>query len=98
MVAYTYELARQLVGTGVTVNVVHPGVVRTGFGRDATGLMRFIVMISRLFDITPDRGADTPLAGEHAACWQRNAIVIVAESRGSRATVSTTDDSRTFAL
>jgi NAD(P)-dependent dehydrogenase (short-subunit alcohol dehydrogenase family) len=61
VVAYSYELARQLAGTGVTVNVVHPGVVRTGFGRDATGMMRFIVMISRLFDITPEKGADTPL-------------------------------------
>jgi NAD(P)-dependent dehydrogenase (short-subunit alcohol dehydrogenase family) len=28
---FSYELAR-LDGTGVTANVLHPGVVRTGFG------------------------------------------------------------------
>ena len=31
-VMFTYELARRLEGTGVTANVLHPGVVRTGFG------------------------------------------------------------------
>ena len=29
---FYYELARRLDGTGVTANVLHPGVVRTGFG------------------------------------------------------------------
>ena len=30
-VVFSYELARRLSGTGVTVNVLHPGLVRTGF-------------------------------------------------------------------
>jgi NAD(P)-dependent dehydrogenase (short-subunit alcohol dehydrogenase family) len=30
----TKELARQLVGPGVTANNVHPGVVRTNFGAE----------------------------------------------------------------
>lgn len=30
-VLFTYELARRLEGTGVTVNVLHPGAVRTDF-------------------------------------------------------------------
>jgi NAD(P)-dependent dehydrogenase (short-subunit alcohol dehydrogenase family) len=34
IVLFTYELARRLEGTGVTVNCVHPGVVRsTALGR-----------------------------------------------------------------
>ena len=32
-VLFTYELARRLESTGVTANCVHPGVVRSGFGR-----------------------------------------------------------------
>jgi NAD(P)-dependent dehydrogenase (short-subunit alcohol dehydrogenase family) len=30
---FTFELARRLEGTGVTVNAVHPGGIRTGFGK-----------------------------------------------------------------
>src|SRR5580693_2583709 len=33
-VMFTYELARRLDGTGVTATVLHPGVVRTGFGAE----------------------------------------------------------------
>src|SRR5580765_5730562 len=36
---FTYELARQLDGTGVTVNALHPGFVATQFGRRGAGLM-----------------------------------------------------------
>ena len=31
---FTYELARQLEGTGVTVNCVHPGVFKSSLGKD----------------------------------------------------------------
>ena len=33
-VMFTYELARRLQGSGVTANALHPGVVRTNFGRE----------------------------------------------------------------
>jgi len=33
-ILFTYELARRLAGTGVTANVLHPGVVATGFGEN----------------------------------------------------------------
>ena len=33
-VMFTYELARRLEGTAVTANVLHPGVVNTGFGAE----------------------------------------------------------------
>ncbi len=49
-VLFTYELARKLEGTGATVNCLHPGVVRTGFGHDSGGVMSLgIWVISPLF-------------------------------------------------
>ncbi len=56
-VLFTYQLAKQLEGTGVTVNSLHPGVVRTGFGRDQGGLMSILVTVGRPFMISPDRAA-----------------------------------------
>jgi retinol dehydrogenase 12 len=58
-ILFTRELARRLDGTGVTANVLHPGVVRTGFGRDAKPLMRIGITIARPFMLSPERGADT---------------------------------------
>jgi retinol dehydrogenase-12 len=58
-ILFTRELARRLDGTGVTANCVHPGVVRTGFGRQARPLLRYGVMIARPFLLSPERGADT---------------------------------------
>jgi len=55
---FTYALARRLMGTGVTVNAVNPGIVRTGIGRETRGLHRFLseVVLSPL-QKTPDQGA-----------------------------------------
>ena len=39
---FTYELARRLEGTGVTVNALHPGLVRTNIARN-NGLMGRVV-------------------------------------------------------
>src|SRR6185312_16118280 len=58
-ILFTRELARRLDGTGVTANCAHPGVVRTGFGRDARPLMRVGITIARPFMLSPERGADT---------------------------------------
>jgi retinol dehydrogenase-14 len=59
-VLFTYELARHLAGSGVTVNCVHPGVVRTNFGRDDMGsVMRLLTPLVRPFMRTPEQGADT---------------------------------------
>src|SRR5438270_559346 len=56
-VLFTYQLAKQLEGTGVTVNSLHPGVVRTGFGKDQGGLMSILVTVGRPFMISPYRAA-----------------------------------------
>ncbi len=57
-VLFTYELARQLDGTGVTVNACHPGVIRTNFGRDD---WPWAVHLVRPFFKSPEKGADTPI-------------------------------------
>ena len=59
-ILFTYELARRLEGTGVSVNAVHPGLVATGFGGSMKGLIGFIMRIlQRLIAKTPQQGAET---------------------------------------
>src|SRR5215471_10520833 len=58
-ILFTRELARRLDGTGVTANCAHPGVVRTGFGRQARPLLKLGITIARPFMLSPERGADT---------------------------------------
>ena len=59
-VMFTYELARRLQGSGITANVLHPGVVRTAFGReDPRGWMRLLVPVIRPFLKSPEQGAET---------------------------------------
>ncbi len=59
-VLFTYELARRLRGSGVTANVLHPGVVDTGFGREDSGAwMGLLLPVVRPFLKSPDRGATT---------------------------------------
>jgi NAD(P)-dependent dehydrogenase (short-subunit alcohol dehydrogenase family) len=60
-VLFTYELARRLAGTGVTANCLHPGVVRSNFGRDLSGAIGLAYRAGRLLMISPERGAATPL-------------------------------------
>ena len=56
-VMFTYELARRLAGTGVTANALHPGVVRTNFGReDSKGWMRLMLPVIRPFMKSPEHG------------------------------------------
>ena len=58
-ILFTRELAGRLDGTGVTANCAHPGVVRTGFGREGKPLLRLGTTIARPFFLSPERGADT---------------------------------------
>jgi NAD(P)-dependent dehydrogenase (short-subunit alcohol dehydrogenase family) len=56
---FTYELARQLEGTGVTVNALHPGFVRTGIAANNGWLVRFFMRLVHLNALTPEEGART---------------------------------------
>lgn len=59
-IMFTYELARRLAGSGVTANVLHPGVVRTGFGQeDAGAAMRLTIRLTGPFMKSPQQGART---------------------------------------
>jgi NAD(P)-dependent dehydrogenase (short-subunit alcohol dehydrogenase family) len=53
-------LATRLEGTGVTVNVVHPGLVATDLVRNG-GLPRLAWKLMTINALTPEQGADTPL-------------------------------------
>jgi NAD(P)-dependent dehydrogenase (short-subunit alcohol dehydrogenase family) len=62
-ILFTRELARRLDGTGVTANSLHPGTVRTGFGKDGDtrGLFAIGVKIGGVFFKSPAQGAKTSL-------------------------------------
>lgn len=56
---FTYELARRLIGSGVTVNAVHPGTVATGLGHNNAAWVRILARMFGLFFRTPEQGAAT---------------------------------------
>jgi NAD(P)-dependent dehydrogenase (short-subunit alcohol dehydrogenase family) len=59
---FTYELAEQLKGTGVTVNALHPGMVASNFNDGMTGVPHFIGgLIYATMGISVEKGAETPL-------------------------------------
>ena len=61
-VMFTYELARRLQGTSVTVNALHPGVVRTSFGaEDPASVQRFLIPFVRPLMKSPTQGAATSI-------------------------------------
>jgi NAD(P)-dependent dehydrogenase (short-subunit alcohol dehydrogenase family) len=60
-ILFTYELARRLTGTTITVNCVHPGPVRTEFTQKAGGLLLRLSKILRLIMKSPEAGARTPI-------------------------------------
>jgi retinol dehydrogenase 14 len=61
-VMFAFELARRLAGTGVTANVLHPGVVNSGFGsEDPSRIFKFLVPLWRPFMKTPRQGAATSI-------------------------------------
>ena len=60
-ILFTCELARRLDGTDVTATCLHPGVVRTGFGRQGPAFIRAFLKVAGVFLLTPERGADTAI-------------------------------------
>jgi retinol dehydrogenase 14 len=60
-VLFTYELARRLEGTGVTVNCLHPGVVGTNLGSGVSGVFGFMVRALTPLMKSPEKGAETSI-------------------------------------
>jgi NAD(P)-dependent dehydrogenase (short-subunit alcohol dehydrogenase family) len=56
---FTYELARRLTGTSVTVNALHPGFVRTNIFRHPSWRAWLVRRVADLIALSPDRGAET---------------------------------------
>jgi len=54
-ILFTYELARRLAGTGVTVNCLHPGVIGTKLFRN----LGIINTLAGIFLSSPEKGAET---------------------------------------
>lgn len=58
----TWKLAQRLEGSGVVVNVVGPGIVKTEFLHNATGFFaRLMALSAKIIGVTPEKGAITPL-------------------------------------
>ncbi|MBI3785860.1 MAG: SDR family oxidoreductase [Deltaproteobacteria bacterium] len=60
-IMFTYELARRLEGSGVTVNGVHPGAVATGLGKNNGRWAQGLIKALGLFFKTPEQGAATSI-------------------------------------
>lgn len=58
-VLFTRELARQLEGTGVVANAMHPGSVRTNISPPDGTFVRWLGNLARPLMLSPERGADT---------------------------------------
>jgi NAD(P)-dependent dehydrogenase (short-subunit alcohol dehydrogenase family) len=58
-ILFTSELARRLVGSGVTANCFHPGLVATGFNRNNGAIMSLGMTLLRPASRSPQKGAET---------------------------------------
>lgn len=57
-ILFTYELAERLKGSGVTVNAVHPGVVKTNIYETVHGFPRFLISLMMPFFMSPQKSAE----------------------------------------
>lgn len=56
---FTYELAKRTAGKTITVNAIHPGLVKTNIGRNDTLMLRIGKGMADLFAISVEKGART---------------------------------------
>ena len=58
-ILFTRELARQIAGTGITANSLHPGFVNTRFADGGSGALYQAFRVAKNFALTPEKGAET---------------------------------------
>lgn len=58
---FTFELARRLEGTHVTVNALDPGLVATNFGLRGGGIVTAFKRLHNIIALDPERGAHTSI-------------------------------------
>jgi len=61
VVLFTYELARRLEGTQVTVNALHPGFVATNIATNNGWPFKLFVPLGRFIALSPKKGAQTSI-------------------------------------
>lgn len=61
LLMYTYDLARRLAGTGVTVNALHPGFVASDMYRSSGGFIKLLGPVIKLMAVNPEVGAETSI-------------------------------------
>jgi retinol dehydrogenase-12 len=57
-ILFTFELAEKFKGTGITVNALHPGFVKTNFAGELKGVFGLLNKMFKPFLISPKRGAE----------------------------------------
>ena len=58
-ILFTRELSRQIKGSGITANSLHPGFVASRFGDQTSGAGGVVFRILKHMAISPERGAET---------------------------------------
>ncbi|HQR04801.1 MAG: SDR family oxidoreductase [Proteobacteria bacterium] len=58
---FNHRLARELEGSGVTSNTLHPGAVSTSLGTNNGTMGRFMQRVLKPFFLTPEQGAATSI-------------------------------------
>ena len=58
-ILFVRALSRRLNGTGVTINALHPGLVRTNLGDEGGTWMKVVLKASTFFMLSPEQGAST---------------------------------------
>ena len=78
-ILFTYELARRLELTDITVNCLHPGVVATNFASENAGSYKYLFLLGKPFMTSPEKGARTtvylaasPEAGKFTGTYFKN--------------------------
>jgi len=89
VIMHTYELARRLKDTGVSVNVVLPGFVATNLGRNTGSLMsRIMFGMMKPFQLSAKEGAETSvyvassnnLQGVTGKCFSKKEVIETSET------------------